>query len=119
MTAYEMRISDWSSYVCSSDLDLAVGIRLQGQVLLLGTQLTIKRADVHIACEPCGEMIVRGKNFARARQKAEDVGGGFLQCAQRACCKKNGRGSCRERVSPNVEICVIADSFIKIHNHQY
>src|SRR3546814_7145381 len=87
MTAYEMRISDWSSYVCSSDLDLAVGIRLQGQVLLLGTQLTIKRADCHIVCEPCGEMIVRGTNFARARQKAEDVAGGFRQCAQRACCK--------------------------------
>src|SRR3546814_6980935 len=24
MTAYEMRISDWSSYVCSSDLQIAV-----------------------------------------------------------------------------------------------
>src|SRR3546814_6901824 len=55
-----MRISDWSSDVCSSDL---------------------------IVCEPCGEMIVRGTNFARARQKAEDVAGGFRQCTQRACCK--------------------------------
>src|SRR3546814_16781692 len=53
----------------------------------LGTQLTIKRADCHIVCEPCGEMSVRGTNFARARQKAEDVAGGFRQCAQSACCK--------------------------------
>src|SRR3546814_6639975 len=29
-TAYEMRISDWSSDVCSSDLGLALGIALTG-----------------------------------------------------------------------------------------
>src|SRR3546814_1289092 len=31
-TAYEMRISDWSSDVCSSDLDDEVGSDLGGQV---------------------------------------------------------------------------------------
>src|SRR3546814_17840105 len=33
-TAYEMRISDWSSDVCSSDLEgAAVGLRLRGALL--------------------------------------------------------------------------------------
>src|SRR3546814_11262840 len=32
-TAYEMRISDWSSDVCSSDLELAEGL-LQGRLVL-------------------------------------------------------------------------------------
>src|SRR3546814_2921298 len=30
-TAYEMRISDWSSYVCSSDLELVIGDRQTGK----------------------------------------------------------------------------------------
>src|SRR3546814_4805482 len=34
-TAYEMRISDWSSDVCSSDLQLAIGRALAGQPSLL------------------------------------------------------------------------------------
>src|SRR3546814_10145018 len=33
-TAYEMRISDWSSDVCSSDLDLDSGIHLEKEELL-------------------------------------------------------------------------------------
>src|SRR3546814_18482937 len=32
-TAYEMRISDWSSDVCSSDLDLGFGVRYETPVL--------------------------------------------------------------------------------------
>src|SRR3546814_1406730 len=43
-TAYEMRISDWSSYVCSSDL---VALRLQlGLVELL---LVAQRGEVGVA----------------------------------------------------------------------
>src|SRR3546814_5713686 len=43
MTAYEMRISDWSSDVCSSDLDVtcrsaATGV---GRLRLVGTTFTI------------------------------------------------------------------------------
>src|SRR3546814_4376091 len=31
-TAYEVRISDWSSDVCSSDLDVGLGARLDGGI---------------------------------------------------------------------------------------
>src|SRR3546814_8235567 len=33
MTAYEMRISDWSSDVCSSDLDEAVGAEVAERIV--------------------------------------------------------------------------------------
>src|SRR3546814_8202316 len=35
-TAYEMRISDWSSDVCSSDLRVLGGGLVQGSVVLIG-----------------------------------------------------------------------------------
>src|SRR3546814_10500180 len=35
-TAYEMRISDWSSDVCSSDLDARLDIRFEHQPRLFG-----------------------------------------------------------------------------------
>src|SRR3546814_1949731 len=45
-TAYEMRISDWSSDVCSSDLDLAlVGLDFAGQQLEQGRLARAVRAD--------------------------------------------------------------------------
>src|SRR3546814_6938610 len=47
-TAYEMRISDWSSDVCSSDLDLVAGVAGPDQVehlLQLGGQAV---GDAHV-----------------------------------------------------------------------
>src|SRR3546814_10525805 len=50
-TAYEMRISDWSSDVCSSDLrmyDLYPGQRATGEVLLEGRNVIDPKTDVNL-----------------------------------------------------------------------
>src|SRR3546814_11601934 len=50
-TAYEMRISDWSSDVCSSDLilrDRREGDRLEPQHILLGARDALRRDDDEI-----------------------------------------------------------------------
>src|SRR3546814_17878397 len=95
-TAYEMRISDWSSDVCSSDL-LA---RLGGQAL----QPLFERLDVVVA---------KGDDFGIAhlapvidRRMAVDVeddivdiaGDGRDDAEGRLIAGKMGRGSGRERV---------------------
>src|SRR3546814_6544712 len=48
-TAYEMRISDWSSDVCSSDL-LVTGLDLVEEMLKVaaGEKLSIKQKDVQL-----------------------------------------------------------------------
>src|SRR3546814_3873635 len=81
-TAYEMRISDWSSDVCSSDLFLGFAIVDQ----LDGTP----REDAAIALQigvPCGVA-----DFAR--QDLGDVDRGRFQRLG----QEIGRASCRERV---------------------
>src|SRR3546814_2760750 len=75
-TAYEMRISDWSSDVCSSDLQLAVGPQ-------------VGVADVtrnHIA----GNDIACGIGIADLVQR--------LPRTKIVPCHEIGRASCRERV---------------------
>src|SRR3546814_8582643 len=49
-TAYEMRISDWSSYVCSSDLRHAGDVRLGGDQLEKGGHGVnrVEQAFVHV-----------------------------------------------------------------------
>src|SRR3546814_19134736 len=62
MTAYEMRISDWSSDVCSSDLDPAVRGRL-GSVgrPVPSIELEIRGDDGHVVGpDEIGEVYVRG-----------------------------------------------------------
>src|SRR3546814_8911976 len=73
-TAYEMRISDWSSDVCSSDLPVA-------------THATLRRQRVQITsgfacCTQCGIQV--------ARVRCDEVG---IHHAMQI-----GRASCRERV---------------------
>src|SRR3546814_8798969 len=89
-TAYELRISDWSSYVCSSDLQGA-----RRPVQLLG----------HLR---------RAYEAARARHQLEvarlqlQVNGAageasLLQAARHLLAERQmGRASCRERVCPYV-----------------
>src|SRR3546814_5859728 len=47
-TAYEMRISDWSSDVCSSDLLIQSLLFFHPAVWVIGRQLTIER---ELACD--------------------------------------------------------------------
>src|SRR3546814_4960118 len=91
-TAYEMRISDWSSDVCSSDLRAeAVG----------GAQREGERAvPAHrMAGDPLPRQVGGGK-FAQdqRRQLILDIGAHAIMFRPRQI----GRASCRERVCPSV-----------------
>src|SRR3546814_9747816 len=84
-TAYEVRISDWSSDVCSSDLLTATG----GQGVGRDAQVRQDRGDLLVAChEDVGHLLQvgddRGEVVARvlALQGLEE---------------RIGRASCRER----------------------
>src|SRR3546814_6335865 len=87
-TAYEMRISDWSSDVCSSDLRFDFEGELAVVIGKAGRRIPAARALEHVAGYTCmaensvrdfqrhSAQVTPGKNFAR----------------------KIGRASCRERV---------------------
>src|SRR3546814_9415999 len=91
-TAYEMRISDWSSDVCSSDLMLAEkGERVDSVIeIMVDEAALVERIAGRFNCARCGA----GYHDKFRRPKVEgvcDVCGGteFVQI---------GRASCRERV---------------------
>src|SRR3546814_5313933 len=108
-TAYEMRISDWSSDVCSSDLPLrdcgAVGAAQLAAVDVGAAQIALAAlrhigvAAVHHA------VIVEHHAFAGLEAVAHQV----LGVAQ----QQIGRASGRERVGQYVEISVVAGSLKK------
>src|SRR3546814_7102025 len=85
-TAYEMRISDWSSDVCSSDLfncgiDMAVVVA-EGDV-----------AEVTAALEAAGETVFRVGHIADGAKGCTVTGSAETWSAMEI-----GRASCRERV---------------------
>src|SRR3546814_6813711 len=83
-TAYEMRISDWSSDVCSSDL-LGVGARVGG------------REEHLVAGEPIRlRMGGRHQQAVFERGVVNDLGGVELHGQEGRA--EIGRASCRERV---------------------
>src|SRR3546814_1323196 len=82
-TAYEMRISDWSSDVCSSDLQKVEIFRKARQAMKdTEARTTLEKCDVEEVCPP--ERIER--NFLE----------GFLDGI--FLLEQIGRASCRERV---------------------
>src|SRR3546814_6851544 len=96
-TAYEMRISDWSSDVCSSDLRFP--------------QCRCRQANIRVPCEGAGDafMVVGDHAACAARDAAEivrqstdhqvadqeEVGGARTDLGR---AYEIGRASCRERV---------------------
>src|SRR3546814_19889632 len=103
-TAYEMRISDWSSDVCSSDL---------------ADQITdLRRAAQQGACWRDG-----AKSCDRDRQgtprgvatdeRAAAADRALAQAGRETLQPENGRASCRERGCQYVEISVVDGSFTK------
>src|SRR3546814_20767178 len=91
-TAYELRISDWSSDVCSSDL------RAPGRTGAGGNRLH------GLVAERPAVLPVRGR---RSRPLPDQAGHPDPPCRQ------IGRASCRERVCQYVYISVIAVSLKK------
>src|SRR3546814_3827194 len=90
-TAYEMRISDWSSDVCSSDLgarELRIRIQAGGEVAIVqvghpGKPSSVRNPNWSISItRPC-----RSGNWANTRSEERRVG--------KACVSK-----CRSRCTP-------------------
>src|SRR3546814_1645899 len=103
-TAYDMRISDWSSDVCSSDLEAVPAAERLGVVR--GVGVIGGHVGAHDACgvardvEPGAELVLgthAGDAFA-----ADAVPGAVIVADEAAClCHvflEIGRASCRERV---------------------
>src|SRR3546814_9878036 len=90
-TAYDMRISDWSSDVCSSDLrrfDLAVDHRLQRRQRDRAARLVVEMARDDVAVVEKLRLRIDGDEIADI--DAESLGA--------AAIVELGRASCRERV---------------------
>src|SRR3546814_19284589 len=88
-TAYEMRISDWSSDVCSSDLNGG------------GVARVVKTPNIDALAR-------EGVNFTTAYAAN-------ATCSPSRAAMKIGRASCRERVGQYVSISVVAVSFKNKH----
>src|SRR3546814_6446868 len=86
-TAYEMRISDWSSDVCSSDLEAQQLVRALDE--FAGQHL----ADAQV--EP-GEVLDRDRR--RSSGVSRDRGGRGLCGWHRSCSSRSSRGGGREGV---------------------
>src|SRR3546814_4678530 len=85
-TAYEMRISDWSSDVCSSDLKGACGRGRQGSGRRTEAQLPERQA-CQAACQPQGF-------FGMVCHRA-----GFQGRSEERCVGKECVSTCRSRWS--------------------
>src|SRR3546814_3286584 len=90
-TAYEMRISDWSSDVCSSDLSQVAQRRAAVQNAELDVQYTVIRAPVD------------GVVLSRTVEPGQTVAASFqtpvlFSIAEDLSKMQIGRASCRERV---------------------
>src|SRR3546814_1270668 len=93
-TAYEMRISDWSSDVCSSDLRRMRGTGTRG-----GEKGVCRKAAADqwvVVCAGVAQLPLPIEDYA-----VEDWE------------REIGRGSCRDRLCQEVEIAVVAVSLIK------
>src|SRR3546814_15735125 len=111
-TAYEMRISDWSSDVCSSDLGLVLRggrervLVLAGDLILLGEVLG---GDAHvIAVEDVGQAVLdhRVDQFETAHLLAAAHVLGVGGEAHRSEERREGNGcvsTCRSRWTPTLE----------------
>src|SRR3546814_12744693 len=117
-TAYEMRISDWSSDVCSSDLGAIFGAYGEANATI---------ADWH-------EIEASGMTTLMVPEAAGGFGGGWSDGAvlfrlvgyhavALPIVEEIGRASCRERVCQYVLISVVAVSLHKkkriINQHYY
>src|SRR3546814_972628 len=89
-TAYEMRISDWSSDVCSSDL-----CHVEGRTLLDVTLTEGRNRIVRRWCEAMGLKVERLARLSYGPVRLGDLTPGEYRPLTP---REIGRASCRERV---------------------
>src|SRR3546814_1785332 len=102
-TAYEMRISDWSSDVCSSDLHDAANDegRVFLRTLVQTDEIPVEDRELSLTYVPSADLGVGSGGafdasmYDRAVSPEKAVVGGYS-------CEEIGRASCRERVSQYV-----------------
>src|SRR3546814_8376222 len=104
-TAYEMRISDWSSDVCSSDLDTGDAATLQSanhytdqQVAAWEQGLSEFRERVEDRFYRTDDRISRQGAMTAASMQMAMAGAGAGSNGRLAAGVEIGRASCRERV---------------------
>src|SRR3546814_13556280 len=101
MTAYEMRISDWSSDVCSSDLRPAVHLR--SRVTVSESNRGCGRSAVgYVWREIVAEALRAARGGVRQARRSEERSGG-----------KEGSSTCRSRWWPEVSIQMNDGSILK------
>src|SRR3546814_15692690 len=108
--AYEMRISDWSSDVCSSDLIEGPRSQLPPRGGVLHRRIGTARgpdtgAGGAESLAAAAQPHPRGGLPARRRPRPEQ--------GQRGAAGEIGRASCRERVCQYVKISVVAETLRK------
>src|SRR3546814_1898442 len=89
-TAYEMRISDWSSDVCSSDLIETRGIQNVGDLSALAPGLQISKTASN---STISQITIRGLSQINPAIYWDPAVGVYVDGVY-----KIGRASCRERV---------------------
>src|SRR3546814_5797923 len=103
-TAYEMRISDWSSDVCSSDLEASTGVmegnRIHGRPSRLGPSYHDQFAGAYAVIGILGALLRE-----KAGQPAEPIEVGLYETglhvrSEERRVGKEGGSTCRSRWSP-------------------
>src|SRR3546814_2354043 len=96
-TAYEMRISDWSSDVCSSDLNWTGlrGLEQEDAAMALSCGPIVDRSEENLVAADIAVVRVRRRLLAAVKmvKDGEPALGAFLSDLTEI-----GRASCRERV---------------------
>src|SRR3546814_20626361 len=112
-TAYEMRISDWSSDVCSSDL--------RQPHLCGGRESEREPEELHLGGripKPVHDDLSPGHGASLGQRGWDQLRAVFPGAAEQPRRIQIGRASCRERVCQYVSISVVAVSLKKnIHIH--
>src|SRR3546814_10307015 len=103
-TAYEMRISDWSSDVCSSDLaEKLVNDVVYQESLVESVNSNIRTISI-VLLGVCALLSVIAIALINNTIR-------LAIYSQRFIIKKIGRASCRERVCQSVSLSVVSFSF--------
>src|SRR3546814_11486150 len=113
-TAYELRISDWSSDVCSSDLEPVAQQRVR-RVARQGDRIGALERERRLRRRRQRLCAVAALELRQRTVFGQDhIGLGHAQPLQRPAERVEiGRASCRERVCQNVSIRVVAGSLKK------
>src|SRR3546814_21072010 len=108
-----MRISDWSSDVCSSDLDLVRGQRSDLLLRPFDGVTVIRTGEQSLMETEHRQVMTRNRRLAGRLLAAAMVAETAEQDVEQIGPRQNGRASGRERVCQYVEISVVAVSLKK------